>query len=111
MDAKDFIRDFYRMCECTDDCSQCGLEETNCDITNRHATNAEIEKTIEVVEEWGKTHPIKTNIETHKNLMLRLLPKPATWYAYDVGIHGDSFFNITVPYEWWKSEFTGVEYD
>ena len=44
MDARDFIKEFYRMCECTDDCSQCGLEETSCDITNRPATDAEIEK-------------------------------------------------------------------
>ena len=102
MDAKDFIRDFYRMCEGTDDCSQCGLEETSCDITNRPATDAEIEKTIKVVEEWGKTHPIKTN----KSVVLILLPNDAMCDEND-----NEFVSIIIPLSWWKNKFKGVEYD
>ena len=102
MDAKDFIRDFYRMCECTDDCSQCGLEEMNCDVTNRRATDEEIEKAIKVVEKWGKTHPIETN----KSIILRLLPSDAIWDEVD-----NEFVSMIIPLSWWKSEFEGVEYD
>lgn len=107
MDAKDFIRDFYRMCEGIDDCSQCGLEEMNCDVTNRRATDEEIEKTIKVVEKWSKTHPIETN----KDVMLRLLPNNTILYEHDGSPNGHPYINISVSSEWWYSEFKGVEYD
>lgn len=103
MDAKDFIKNFYRMCECIDDCSQCGLEAMNCDVTNRRATDEEIEKTIKVVEEWGKRH----RAETNEAVITRLLPKET---RYRTSPHG-RLINIIVPSDWWHSEFTGVEYD
>ena len=54
MDAVEFYKAFKRMCDKTD-CKDCLLDQ-KC----RPSANVEPEEVVELVEEWGKDHPVKT---------------------------------------------------
>ena len=54
MDAVEFYKAFKRMCGKTD-CKDCLLDQ-KC----RPSANVEPEEVVELVEEWGKDHPVKT---------------------------------------------------
>lgn len=64
MDAVEFYRTFKRMCGKTD-CKDCLLDQ-KC----RPSANVEPEEVVELVEEWAKTHPIKTR----QSEFLRMFP-------------------------------------
>ena len=57
MDAVEFIKAQNRMCSHYNGCDGCPLEEGGCGIT-KHP-----EEAVEKVEEWIKTHPLKTNAD------------------------------------------------
>lgn len=54
MDAVEFLRTFYRMCDSNKDCSSCeafGVCQNEC---------GKAEQMVEIVEKWAKDHPKKT---------------------------------------------------
>lgn len=65
MDAITFIKEHKRMCKSQEDCDSCKLGE------NRYCnygpatpmSTEEIKEVVRIVEEWSKTHPLKTMIQ------------------------------------------------
>lgn len=65
MDAVEFLRDFRRMCLSYDNCTGC---ELRCAACIPMEEDCDHEKVIRVVEEWAKTHPVKTRLSEFKKL-------------------------------------------
>lgn len=69
MNALDFIKTFRRMCKETKDCSMCPVNKN--DFTCEEILSVgvvdvldtdEIERIIDIIEEWNKEHPTKTRL-------------------------------------------------
>lgn len=62
MDAVEFIKEYYRICEAHEDCVDCPFikEEIDipCDLISKNA-----EKIVSIVKQWAKEHPRKTMIQ------------------------------------------------
>ena len=69
MDAVEFLRDFRRMCWTYKEpcCENCKLEGGGCNFTD---LGCDHEKTVRIVEEWAKEHPVKTRLSE----LLKVLP-------------------------------------
>lgn len=64
MDAVEYLRAFYRMCDSNKYCSSCeaiGVCQHDCE---------KAEQMVEIVEEWAKEHPAKTR----QSELLKLIP-------------------------------------
>ena len=107
MDAKKFVKEFYRMCESIKNCDECGLDPTKCDITDHNATDAEIDYAIDVINRWSKEHPIEYN----RDVIMRLLPVDKCSISHRNKGNGNWEVVLYIPEEWWSSEFRGVQYD
>lgn len=61
MDAKEFIKEYHRMCDYYY-ATQCEKNGKDCPMKNRLCDSIECltETAIDEVENWAKTHPIKT---------------------------------------------------
>lgn len=59
MDAIEFIKEYFRLCEAHEDCVDCPFtkEETDvpCDLISKNA-----EKIVSIVKQWAEEHPQKT---------------------------------------------------
>lgn len=59
MDAVEFIREYFRLCEAYEDCVDCPFtkEESDvpCDLISKNA-----EKIVSIVKQWSQDHPQKT---------------------------------------------------
>lgn len=62
IDAVEFIKEYFRLCEAHEDCVDCPFtkEETDvpCDLISKNA-----EKIVSIVEQWSQAHPQKTMIQ------------------------------------------------
>lgn len=62
MDAVEFIKEYYRICEAHEDCVDCPFtkEEIDipCDLISKNA-----EKIVSIVKQWAEEHPRKTMIQ------------------------------------------------
>lgn len=61
LNAVEFIKTRKRMCDSIHSCAACELGSL--DYGCRDFTDAEPERAVEIVENWGKRHPLKTNRE------------------------------------------------
>lgn len=66
MDAKEFLKTAKRICKKYDSCYDCPLDGSDCNLSNCST----IDKTVDIVEEWVKNHPI----ETHQSRLLKIFP-------------------------------------
>lgn len=59
MDAVEYVKNKLRLCRSKESCSVCPLQdkENCCCITD---TIEYVEKSVQIVEEWAKDHPVKT---------------------------------------------------
>ena len=59
MDAVEFIKEYYRICEAHEDCVDCPFtkEEIDipCDLISKNA-----EKIVSIVKQWAEEHPPRT---------------------------------------------------
>ena len=66
----DFIKEWNRMCDSYDsECRYCPIEECKLDIEDCLSwvcNEKNIEKAIEIVQEWSKENPIKTRLSLLK---------------------------------------------
>ena len=60
MDAVKFIMTKERMCEARETCTGCPIDGHNFRCDCRDVSKSELEKMIEIVEQWSKEHPVKT---------------------------------------------------
>lgn len=62
MDAAEFIKEYFRLCEAYEDCVDCPFtkEETDvpCDLISKNA-----EKIVSIVKQWSQDHPQKTMMQ------------------------------------------------
>lgn len=71
MDETYFLKTFYRFCESRENCSVCELlnkKDNSCiaDIDEYEY----VKKTVQIVEQWAKDHPVKTR----QSEFLKLFP-------------------------------------
>ena len=59
MDVVDFVREFSRMCDEYNTCRGCPMDGICVPCTE--AVYKDPQGVVEIVEKWGKEHPIKTN--------------------------------------------------
>lgn len=59
MDAVEYVKTQFRLCRSKDSCSECPLQdkENCCCIMD---TIEYAEKSVRIVEQWAKDHPVKT---------------------------------------------------
>ena len=60
MDAVKFIKESKRLCKAQESCKKCVVKIGRCCITDIFAEENSAEKTVAVVEQWSKYHPVKT---------------------------------------------------
>lgn len=72
MDAVEYVKNQFRLCRSKDSCSVCPLQdkENCCCITD---TIEYVEKSVQIVEEWAKDHPVKTR----QSEFLKMFPNAA----------------------------------
>lgn len=58
MDAVEFVKEKFRMCELVECCSNCPIKFGDCTISPKN-----IELLVPVVEKWSKEHPKKTMLQ------------------------------------------------
>lgn len=62
MDALKFMKESRRMCDYYPRCFECpGADEPNCNI--EEMSNEELEKFVNIVEQWSKEHPKRTRLQ------------------------------------------------
>lgn len=60
MDAVKFIKESKRLCKVQESCEKCVVKIGACCLTDIFAEGNSAEKTVAVVEQWAKDHPVKT---------------------------------------------------
>lgn len=60
MDAVKFIKESKRLCKAQESCDKCAVKIGGCCITDIFAEENLAEKTVAIVEQWSKDHPVKT---------------------------------------------------
>lgn len=74
MDAVEYTKTLRRLCESQANCPECPLHE-NCEEDNYGYCNGNaseyVEKSVHIVEQWAKDHPVKTR----QSEFLRMFPK------------------------------------
>ena len=60
MDAVKFIKESKRCCKAQESCSKCIVKIGRCCLTDIFAEENLAEKTVAIVEQWSKDHPVKT---------------------------------------------------
>ena len=60
MDAVKFIKESKRLCNKQESCDKCVVKIGGCCITDIFAEKNLAEKTVAIVEQWSKDHPVKT---------------------------------------------------
>jgi hypothetical protein len=70
MDALEFFNTFNRMCNTFRSCAECRIDKevpsTCYNNINNISDLREIEKVIEIVEDWSIEHPVKTNLDVFR---------------------------------------------
>lgn len=72
MEAKEFVKNYARMCKRHEDCDNCPLFEKGCYIT-KYVTlfpDKLDERIVDAVEKWAKENPVETN----KDRVFKLFP-------------------------------------
>lgn len=112
MDAVEFIKTKKRMCMHYQKCGCVGCpsidhREMLCeDVVSKNA-----EKAVEIVEEWLKTHPVKTNadkIEELTGTKIEIVTQQETHnaaYIIRVTIDGKTESGIAKLKRWFESEY------
>jgi hypothetical protein len=74
MDAVEYTKTLRRLCESQANCPECPLHE-NCEEDNYGYCNGNaseyVEKSVHIVEQWAKDHPVKTR----QSEFLKMFPK------------------------------------
>lgn len=60
MDTVKFIKESKRLCKAQESCDKCAVKIGGCCITDIFAEENLAEKTVAIVEQWSKDHPVKT---------------------------------------------------
>lgn len=60
MDAVKFIKESKRLCKAQESCGKCVAQISGCCLTDICVKENSAEKTVAVVEQWSKDHPVKT---------------------------------------------------
>ena len=71
MDAVKFIKESKRLCKAQESCDKCAVKIGGCCITHIFAEENSAEKTVAIVEQWAKDHPVKTR----QSEFLKMFPK------------------------------------
>ena len=105
MDAVDFIKTRDRMCMHYHGCKGCPIDQQNMlceDYTVEHP-----EEVVEKVEEWIKTHPIKTNADKIEELTGTKIEIGTynTAYLIRVTTNGNTESVIAKLKRWLESEY------
>lgn len=108
MDAVEFIKTKKRMCMHYQKCGCVGCpsidhREMLCeDVVSKNA-----EKAVEIVEEWLKTHPVKTNADKIEELTGTKIEigNYNTSYFIRITTHGETELGIAKLKEWLESEY------
>lgn len=105
MDAVDFIKTRDRMCMHYHGCNGCPIDQQNTlceDYTVEHP-----EEVVEKVEEWIKTHPIKTNADKIEELTGTKIEIGThnTAYLIRVTTNGNTESVIAKLKRWLESEY------
>jgi hypothetical protein len=70
MDAAKFLKELNRMCNIQGVCERCRMNKEDSLVCEENIKNIaefhEIEKVIEIVEEWSKENPAKTNLDVFR---------------------------------------------
>lgn len=73
MDAVEYTKTLRRLCKSQDDCSECQLHENFKEDGYVYCiadVSEYAEKAVQIVEKWGKDHPVKTR----KSEFLKMFP-------------------------------------
>ncbi len=71
MDAVKFIKESKRLCKAQESCNKCVVKIGGCCITDIFAEENLAEKTVAIVEQWAKDHPVKTR----QSKFLKMFPE------------------------------------
>jgi len=76
MDANKYLINMKRLCEAQEDCNSCPLKGVHCMYAlERLKTKKEMNKCIEIVENWSNEHPVKTR----QSELLKIFPHANKW--------------------------------
>lgn len=104
LNAVEFIKTRKRMCNSIHSCAACEL--SSLDYGCRNFTDAEPERAVEIVENWGKRHPLKTNREKFEEVFgIRL--ETASWL--DCSFRNERLMYNGIDVEKWLDEPYGRE--
>lgn len=70
MDAVKFIKESKRLCKAQESCGKCVAQIGGSCLTEIIVEANSAEKTVAVVEQWSKDHPVKT----HQSEFLKMFP-------------------------------------
>lgn len=105
MDAVDFIKTRDRMCMHYHGCKGCPIDQQNMlceDYTVEHP-----EEVVEKVEEWIKTHPLKTNADKIEELTGTEISVEAdnNFYSIHIKTDGNTEYGVAKLKKWLESEY------
>lgn len=108
MDAVEFIKARERMCMHYQECGCVGCpsidqREMLCeDIVSENA-----EKAVEIVEEWLKAHPVKTNADKIEELTGTKISVEAdnNFYSIHIKTDGNTEYGVAKLKKWLESEY------
>lgn len=74
MDAVKFIKESKRLCKAQESCEKCVVKIGGCCLTDIFAEENLEEKTVAIVEQWAKDHPVKTRQSEFLKMFLKMFP-------------------------------------
>ena len=104
MDAVEFIKAQDRMCSHHNSCDGCPFEEDGC---GSYDMAKHPEEAVEKVEEWIKTHPLKTNADKIEELTGTKIEIGThnTAYLIRITTNGNTESGIAKLKRWLESEY------
>lgn len=102
MDAVEFIKAQKRMCSHYNSCDGCPFEEGGCGSLWQNP-----EEAVEKVEEWTKTHPLKTNADKIEEITGTEISVEAdnNFYFIRIKTDGNTEHGVAKLKEWLESEY------
>ena len=101
MDAKEFLREWGRMCKQHDICKGCTADDASCSKYTRTAPDA---KLVDIVEKWAKEHPVKINRDALKEKFGTITFDTDHFYTLD-----HFYVNAMSVNDWLNSEYKEPE--
>ena len=77
MDAVKFIKESKRLCKAQESCEKYAVKIGGCCLTNIFTEFYSAEKTVAIVEQWSKYHPVKTR----QSEFLKMFPNAKVDYG------------------------------